>query len=188
MALPSNIHDRRYYSYVTAGGVQTAKRTIDLLHQKTHEGDLYNVSWFQTIIDANTLDILMRTSSTSVPHVGFSIESEGNLEIQIYEAASITTPGTALPIFNINRTSTNTATSLFYRDPTVAGVGSSNIYSSYIIGGEKQKVFGGGNGSLARGAPEWNFISNTDYLIRMINQAAVDIIINFNATFYEAGG
>ena len=187
MAFPSNRLDRDYYSFVTAGGVQTARRTITLLHQKVHEGDLYNVSDFQTILNAGTLDYFIQTGATVFPHIGFAFESGGDLEIHIYEDTTVTAPGTALSVWNIKRSSTNVAASLFYHTPTVNVLGT-DIFSNWIIAGEKQKTFGGGDGSLARGAPEWNFNSNTGYLIRMINQASVDIVITFNATFYEAGG
>lgn len=58
----------------------------------------------------------------------------GNCRIQIYESPTLATAGSAITVYDLNRKTANTATTVVKQDPTVTTVGTTLISNRLILG------------------------------------------------------
>lgn len=104
----------------------------------------------------------------------------GPFTIEVYEDTVVSNNGTAEPVGNLNRSSTNIANFQLFHTPTITNVGNL-ILSDYANGDNKI-------GQDAAGTLEWVLKKNTKYLFRVNNVAAGNTNIVFTMFWYEMNG
>jgi hypothetical protein len=126
-----------------------AYNVIDYVHQENHSGKVYDFdTYFQTIANNGSSNILVVTSTTKEVHFYHFITSVGPAIVRLYEGVTVqaSSVGTLVPSFNKNRNFTTSAGTVFY-----VGVGMTNgtfgtqIINRLIAGGT-----GGGTGINVR--------------------------------------
>ena len=140
---------------------------IEFDHHQLHEGETQRAEDYQASLGTSTVKygITVPTFATTInsPHMVIGVDVfNGNVIIQVYEAATFTS-GSALTKFNRNRNSSTTVTTTI-----TGGVTSSN--------GTLMHTFFGGAGKSGSGSGrsdvEYILKSNTIYRVDMIGRSA----------------
>jgi len=141
-------------------------------------GNAYQSAKRYTIANNGTLDILLKTpASSKVIMTKLAVDtSAAPLEMDLREDVIVSANGTAITMYNLNRQSSNAASSLLYQSPTVTDTGTPIVEME--LNGDKD--FGGS------GARDCGMIldASTSYLIRINNTSgaaatmAIDIRIS----------
>lgn len=145
-----------------------------------HAGKCFDVSTHGTILTTASAYLLCKTGDIVVHFHNINVvASQGNMLISFYEAPTVTANGTLKDTPNRNCISTNISQSKVYEAPTVTvdGTlkGSNLIVPSTTLAGAQQ---GGEEG-------EWVLKPNTDYIIKLTNQAASTTTYNASFFYYE---
>lgn len=155
--------------------------TIDTVHHEVHEGEMFTVEHSASVTNTNSLDILF-TIGNKTAHTGISVSAGGQITGYLYEAPTAS-GGTALTIYNMNRTSSNVSEAIATHTPTVSATGSVALINGRVLpGGATNQTRVGGS---ARTGAEWILKSNTKYLLRITNTSGGTIVINPVIEFYE---
>ena len=156
-------------------------RTIDLMHEKIHKGEIYIFNHYDTSV-ANTanLDILFKTGATLSSHIMGKITSTGDAEIRIYEAPTIGADGTVVNPRNKNRYVTEANTFSVFHTPTVTPLGT-ELVNDFLAGGSGGLKIG----SSTEGRDEWVFKEGVNYLLRVTNVSGQAAKISFIGSVYE---
>ena len=166
-----------------------AVTTISEPHRMTHDGFMFHVSYkHETIVNGGTEDILLKVPAGSFPHLNrVNVNAgAGDININLYEATTVSADGTALSVHNTNRNSTNVSAMLVYNAPTVTDVGT-EIHHQWIppsATGTGLSVDGITN---AEQGEEWLLAQNENYLIRLENTSGNTIDAWIEILFYEIG-
>ena len=154
---------------------------IDVPHNRTHVGDMYSVSHlFTSVAVAASVDILIKVGSNKDLHFIFSVGAGAEAYVYFYENPTITDNGTAIPIYNMNRDSSNTSDATAYYTPTVGAVGT-QLCVDLIPGATKQKDAGGN----IRHDTEWILDENKNYMIRVTNNGSGAEPVAIQCEWYE---
>ena len=166
-----------------------ALTTIDTLHRLTHDGFVYHVSNKVTgMANGNVDDYLISIPAGVFPHFQrLQITAgEGNVDMLVYEGTTTSADGTVEGSLNVNRNSTNTASSVLTIAPTVTDEGTL-IHTQWVppsasgVGQSPQGVIGETNGE------EWVMKPSTKYLIRITNNSGSTIDYRYELLWYEIG-
>jgi len=134
-------------------------------HHKIHEGSHYTTVDYDNDVDIATPKYWhIKTPDTAVvPHFVWRVKASLNGLVELFEAPTTSANGTALTSRNNDRNSSNTATTLFYYDPTVTGDGTRIDVD--VIGSDGANPVGADGGDMSRDM-EWLLKRNTAYLIK----------------------
>jgi hypothetical protein len=135
--------------------------TLGVLHHHIHDGHAFVASRdIGSIANGATADVLVICGTAKDTHFNYAIGSTGAFLIDIYEAPSYSAPGTAITIFNRNRTSANASINAVYHTPSgVSGglqlptniiPGGNNVGSSVAYGDFDRFMFKRGLAYLLR--------------------------------------
>ena len=168
-------------THLDSGDIDDAsggKVTIEFEHHEIHEGDSYTIQTFNDIDDAANFDLGVTTPNTTKwGHFVMETEIEAEMELYLYEGATISSGSAVTPI-NRNRNSSNTSGMTVVSGPTVGATGSLLV---------KQKAGSGKKiGGTTRDANEFIFKQNTKYLFRITNVSGSDAqFASIRITWYE---
>jgi hypothetical protein len=165
-----------------------AVTTIEELHRLTHDGMVYHTSAkVLSLADAGVYDILIAVPAGTFPHfqrLQLTV-GRGDVDIDMYEGTTTSADGTVVGSFNVNRNSTNTASTVTSHTPTITGDGT-QIHTQWLaptatgVGGSVPAgIVGETNGE------EWVLKPNTKYLIRVTNNSGATINFRYEMLFYE---
>lgn len=156
---------------------------IEQEHLQIHNGQGFTVS--ERIIIPNvggTHEFLAVVPVDVFPHFrSFTVTSDGGPnDVDFYEGATFSAPGTPIDPFNNNRNSINEAGMIVYNEPTITADGT--LLEPILIPGTKQS---GSFGSEA--SNEWILKQDETYMIRITNNTvgAGDSNFTINLFFYE---
>lgn len=150
---------------------------IDTDHDKIHNGLIFTTFDRVTLGAAGIRNILIITPPTIQSHTLLSVSGLSAGTADIYEDATVSANGTALPKINKNRAYTNAiGDTLFYHTPTITGDGT--LMDPYDFSSGKHA--GGTTGFAA----EWVLGPNKKYMVRIISDGASNRII-FKGSWYE---
>jgi|GEM_PF-3289695 len=151
-------------------------------HTKIHKGELFSAFHKATLVASASISIQVKTGSKEVHFkpVDFSSDAE-KFTVEIYENPTLTDGSAAVNIINRNRTSSNTAETMIYSDPTVTDNGTK--IDEYHIGSSVGQKESGGD--IITGGNEIVFAPNTNYLIVITNNGSAEASILAKFFFYE---
>ena len=153
----------------------------DAFHAQVHNANGYEVSHvFTAIADGAYADLLIYVANGKECHAEFAGAAGGDAFAYLYEGPTVSINGPTLTPVNLNRTSTNTATTLFYHTSTLTASGTA-LLIQMINGGQKNQSFGG----ATEARNEWILKENTWYLARIQNKAGGAKNFNVSVAFYE---
>lgn len=155
---------------------------IDYEHHEIHGGSHFFIEDFVTLNASDTLDIVAQTPDTTEEiHLVWELQSQKEIEFEIYEDATITYNGTDLTARNNNRRSANTTSLVnFEADPTVTDVGT--LIAQLCIGdttNPNRGIPGGGQRNR-----ELILKRNSNYIFR-ITSLVNDNCITYLGEWYE---
>jgi hypothetical protein len=155
--------------------------TIDGAHKEVHDGKFFVVSrYYAAIAAAGVADMRVLVGAAKALHVTVSVAAGGNANVDIYEGTTYTANGTAVTIYDRNRTTANASTATSFHTPTVLVLGT-DIFDGFCPGGSKQSAMG----SVRSNGQEWIFKKSTDYLIRVTNVSAGNADYSIEVEWYE---
>lgn len=159
-----------------------AQLTIDVSHHEVHEGEMFHAEYTNaSVSDAASVDVLLRTGAKDA-HTVFDVYAGGQARVYLYESVTVTTTGTAVTPYNMNRTYSLTPTVGISQTPTVL-VGSTVLVNGRVLpGGASQQTRVGGG---VRQGVEWILKPDTNYLIRATNTSGSAVPINVVTEWYE---
>lgn len=164
-----------------------AVTVIQEQHRFVHDGMYFQTSGKQTgWLDGTTKTFLLRTAADNYPHVQAMRLSfgRGDVDFVAYEGATISATGAALPVVNVNRTSTKTPAMTLFAEPTATDNGG-HIFTLWVpntAAGQSKSADGvSGIGQ----ASEWVLKPGTDYLVVMTNNSGGTIAWSYEFAWYE---
>jgi hypothetical protein len=132
-------------------------------HHMVHDGEAYQIwYWANDVADGSSIEILIRTGGDAV-HMIYDAVAGGDATAHLIENPTVNAVGTALTEYNLNRTSTNTPSTVTYHTPTVAA--GTELVAQLLPGGQGPKA---GGGQVAADS-EWVLKPNEDYVFRVTN-------------------
>lgn len=156
--------------------------TVDSTTQHIHDGDAYDVSASGTLTAGAGIIALGRTNGKSVHFHGFRVTAnQGPVLIEFFEAPTVTDAGTQISTPNRNRQSDKTPTMNVYSGTTVSANGTKLFERSILQSGGGAHEQGGDSAD----AGEWDLKLNTDYIIKITNQAASSTAWSASFFWYE---
>lgn len=151
-------------------------------HYEIHEGDSFTYGDTH-IIAKNTQapdHLIVTPNSTKFAHFTLAIGSTGGqIMLEVFENATCSDNGDLEPLFNRNRNSNKTPTTILYEDPTCSSTGTTIFHATY---GVDEKKSAGGEG---RGTQEWILKANTKYLVRVTEEDVANTVVNLEFDWYE---
>ena len=144
-----------------------------------HDGLAFSIDADGSVLKGSSIYFLGRTGSKQVHFDQFTAKfSQGLVRIYLYEAPTITTPGTPSSGVNLNFAASTIATMITYLGPTPSDNGILKSSKYLPISG------GGANTSPSEGGIAGGRVlkANTDYLFRIQN-LDTNNDITFGATF-----
>lgn len=146
-----------------------------------HLGKAYSISHiFENIAKDTERLILVKVGDTLPLHPIIVVNFGGQAFVYLYENPTIVTNGTPLAIYNLNRTSSNTADSQVFYGATVSAYGTLQLSSVFLPAGAGVRSVGGTIES-----PHYVWAKETDYLIRIINKSDATQNGSIEIYFYE---
>jgi len=156
--------------------------TIDIIHQKVHEGRMMFVSYvFPTVANGATVYLRHTCGATKYLHSQLLVNSIGQWTLTSYSGTTYSAAGTTLPILNRKSDSTYVQETIFRHTPTINVLGTPRL----------NFTFGGGtNPSQATTGTltdriESLFAPNTDVLIALKNESGSTQFLTITIDFYE---
>ena len=159
-----------------------ALMTITYAHHETHAGSHFNYRDAYPLAKLGVVEHLFITPDTTKwAHMIFGIETTGGqVDVEIFEAPTVTANGTLESVINRNRNSVAVNTTLLYHAPTVTADGTPMSLQTYGSS-SKAKSLGGGS----RDSEEIVLKQNTLYLVRTTEQNVDVSIVNIDFDWYE---
>ena len=160
------------------------RTSIDFAHSQTHRGLLFTASQTFSVDTASSVTLFLKTGETWGPHTAFRVASGADARIELFEGTTVSSNGTAVSVFNNNRTSSTISEPTVFHTPTITGVGTL-IFDGLNPGGSRGNAVGGVfHGALRKGA-EWILNMSTNYLMRVTNLSLATEDITIGCSFYE---
>ena len=137
-----------------------AQLTIDVSHHEVHEGEMFHAEFTNaSVSDAASVDVLLHTGAKNA-HTVFDVYAGGQARVYLYESVTVTTTGSAVTTYNMNRSAALTPTVAISSTPTVL-VGSVVLVNGRVLpGGASQQTRVGGG---VRQGVEWILKPDTNY-------------------------
>lgn len=181
MPLVAGVKSNKDVILIEADALIDALVTITTPHHMIHEGKSFIVSdWFDNVANDAVSTIRIMVGANKELHATVSVAAQGMGKFRIQEGTTYTVDGTALTIYDKNRTTANTSDALAYHTPTI-DVAGPVIYDSFIPGGSKQRAIG----SVRTNGEEWILKKSTDYKFSITNLGGADMDISIEIEFYE---
>lgn len=161
------------------GESNTAIRTIDAAHQRTHEGEMFVVGYrWEGSADNATVSLSLTIPTGVSAHTIWEVGSTGKSYLDVFRGSTVT-GGTAMTPTNKNRSSTKATTVTVIRDGTISATGTL-MFPDLIGSGAKGTV--GGTGGVS-----YEFVLNAgeQYLFRLQNKAGAVADMAMNIQFYD---
>ena len=153
--------------------------TMTYVHHKVHDGESFQVwYWADDVADGSSVEILLRVNSEPA-HAVFAGAAGGDATAHLIENPTVTAAGTALTAYNLNRTSSNTASTLAYHTPTVAA--GTELVAQFMPGGAGPQASGG----QAQSGSEWVLKPDEDYVCRITNISGQAQPLSIIVEWYE---
>lgn len=166
---------------IEADALVKALTIITTPHHMIHEGKGFIASnYFADVADATNALLRILVGANKELHATLSVAVQGNGDLKISEGTTYTNNGTAVTIYDKNRTTGNASDALCYHTPTIDAFGPT-IFRSHVPGGTKQRALG----SVRTNGEEWILKKSTDYLFRFTNRGGDDMDISIELEFYE---
>jgi hypothetical protein len=163
--------------YSPTDDVTGAIETIDYPHHEAHEGNLFLVWHKADVTGGGTMTILVKVPAGVTAHTIFSVITESETDLGLYEGPTVSNDGTSLTAYNHKRSSTDTGDVTAFHTPTVS------VNGTQIDG--RHWGSGRGVGGEGRSSEEWLLAPSTNYLVIMTNATAQNNYISFWANWYE---
>jgi hypothetical protein len=158
-------------------------KTVGELQNAVHDGLAYGFSSHASIAGLGILIFLGRVGAKQVHFDGLSCDvSQGPFLIELFEAPTVTTTGTAQATRRRNRANATVSTMLVYSGATVSANG-------LLVDDDLVQGIGLGSNTLSGTAGvDAAFVlkANTDYIIKFTNQAATATTYNAKFIWHEA--
>lgn len=148
-----------------------ATTTMDEEHRLIHDGMVFYRPYFETAVaDDTSRTALFRTGATPPHFKRFNVSaSEGPITVSLREDAVVTTLGTELDTYNLNRLSSRVSLAKFYGADTVfADIGNPLLGDLFIPGGGNNVGIAGTTAAIE----EFILKPNTDYSLTVTNTPA----------------
>lgn len=157
---------------------------IDTVHHEVHEGEMFHASHTNgSVANGVSLDVLLVTGAGVESHVSWEVFAGGLVTIYLYEAATTSAAGTAVPTYNMKRDSLNTPEATVTHTPTVTATGTTALVNWRILPGGNSPTTRVGGG--IRSGAEWILSPETQYLLRVTNTSGAAIAVNVGLEWYE---
>jgi hypothetical protein len=168
--------------------ITKAIRSISIEHANIHEGISFSAFNKSTILAGATLLFSFKTPSTGYVHYRPAgiYPSGDNINLDLYEGATINVAGTPLIVNNRNRISSSVALSQLRVGTTFSANGTLIDGLSTFLPG----TTGAGqtrSGNISNGTDEIVLKQNTVYRLACINGSSASNTIGFNFNWYEEG-
>lgn len=159
-------------------------------HWTIHEGLVYQGAHkFTGVANGGVVNILLKVPAGVYPHLREFIVTvgEGDVDVAVYEGATVSADGTGGSILNMNRNSDNVSGSQFFHTPTITDDGT-QIKTVWIP--PTASGTGGSSGGISRAfqGAELTLKPNTNYLFRAANNSGATISIEMFGMIYELLG
>ncbi|MCP4342768.1 MAG: hypothetical protein GY799_28775 [Desulfobulbaceae bacterium] len=167
--------------------ITNALVTTGALETKIAEGGVFYAHHKQLVDEGDTLEIVIETPSDpyDVFMQGFSIKAgDGELDIAVYEDCTLLTPGTDIPIKNLNRDSSRTPEMVSFKHGTgQASTDGELIYENWIppTGTKGNTAFGADKDFITK----WILKNNINYYMIITNNSGDDIDIRAAWLWHE---
>lgn len=160
---------------------------IDEEHWTIHDGLSFQGSHkFTGVANGASVNILLKVPAGVQPHLNaFQVTGgRGDLDIAVYEGATVSADGTGGTLLNMNRNSTNVSQSSFYYTPTITDDGTliKQVWVPPTVTGTGQSANGLGVGFVGR---ELVLKEDTNYIFRVTNNSGDTINIEMFGMLYE---
>lgn len=165
-------------------GAKKAPSVVDFVHGQVHEGKMFHAGYTATVANEASLDLLLVTAAVE-SHATWEVFAGGQVNVYLYEDPAIDAEesGTAVAVFNMNRTSENESDAVVTHTPTVTAVGDAPLINGRILPGGTSPTTRVGGG--IRQGVEWILAPETAYLLRATNTSGGAIVINIGLEWYE---
>lgn len=160
-----------------------APNVIDTVHHEVHEGEMFHASYTNgSVANGASMDLLLALGAKEC-HTVFEVFAGGQVSVYLYENPTTTAAGTAVPMYNMKRSSANEPTAAVTHTPTVTATGSTALVNGRILPGgtSPQTRVGGG----IRQGVEWILAPTATYLLRITNGSGSTIAVNAGLEWYE---
>ncbi len=159
-----------------------AALVITTEHHEVHEGEMFHAGrTVASLANGGNMDLLL-TTGTKECHTVFEVFAGGQVTVSLYEGPTVA-DGTAVPVYNMKRSSANTALATVKHTPTVTDVGEVALVNGRILPGGTSPTTRVGGG--IRQGIEWVLAPETDYLLRVNNSSGGAIAVNAGLEWYE---
>jgi len=155
-----------------SGGITVVKA----IHWRVKESKQWLASnLWSAVADGNSIYLHIKTDTAKAAHGNVVIESDGKLEVRLFENPTLSDDGVELEDLSLNRETISAAVTKVYKDP---GVTSDGTELEVGILGTPGKFTAAG-GDITGGY--WLLKPNEDYLVKVTNiaGAAIDIVIQY---------
>lgn len=157
-------------------------RTNTEVQSAVHDGNMFSFTSHGTITAGSSIILLGRTGAKQVHFDGFNMDiSQGAFLVEMFESPTVTTTGSVQTVVNRNRASSTASTMLLYAGTTVSANGT-------MIADDQLLQIGTGNNVLSGTATiddGWILKVNTDYIIKLTNQASSTTSYNAKFAWHE---
>jgi hypothetical protein len=159
--------------------------TISYQHHEIHGGSSYRVSINKDVAGSGTYNIAWTTADAAKwPHMVWTVETEGEVEIMFYEGITSWTGGSAITPLNADRNSGNASniTDMVY-DGTLT-LGTPTTLEAHVIGSASGPVTSHSGGD-ASARNEWILDQGVKYAIVVTDQSGSSNEVNIILDWYE---
>lgn len=158
---------------------------MDVVHHEVHEGEMRHGGYTVTSLgNGANLELLLDVGAVDA-HSTWEVFAGGQVVVSLWESPTVGSLGTALPVWNMNRTVTTTAASALYHTPSVTATGTITLVNARILPGGTSPTTRVGGG--IRSGAEWILAPETAYLMRVTNTSGGSIAVNVVTEWYEEG-
>lgn len=156
---------------------------IESIHRHIHLGEGFKHMQRYSIASTGTLSLLLKTGSKVVHFMPVHYcANQDDLEIDFFEAVTVSGNGTPELAVNLNRLSSNVPTLELYREPSGLSTASATaLFKSGILGEKKA-------GGEVENLLEWVLKKETRYAMTIKNNAAQTAKLLVQWYWYEPGG
>jgi len=166
-------------------GKNRSTYTITLPHAKVHEGNMYKAEYhLTTLTDASYAEMMIVNGATKELHMVFNVVTEGKSTIKLFEGGTITSNGSSVTVYNMNRVSSNTSTAVVFHTPVFSTTGTL-IDTSFIAGGTISPAVKDTQGGVVRNGTEFIFNKSTKYNLSVLNQRGDTTTALIQMQWYE---
>lgn len=151
-------------------------------HTRVHMGAMFRAGVVVGNVANNaSIEVIITTPADDWPHFIFQPAFDGSADFAIFESPTFT-GGTAMPSYNMKRTSARTWGGTIVHTPTITNDGT-QIMIGHLAGGTGPHTGGGDSEGFGS---EWIFKASTSYLLRLTNRTGNTNRGGFSPTWYSS--